>query len=104
MEFTIHIPTFAQLGSFQAWDAGIGIFLAIALAVFVGIYFVGAQLIGIWPGARGPNATWMFMNIIIGAVLSVIAMSLSGSWLVGCGVAVALFFILGFIRESLERS
>lgn len=96
---TIKIPTLEQLMNFSAWDETIGVFVAICVAVFIGLYLGVTLFMSGFLGSKQDNMAWVFLNFLIGLGLSLATLSTTGSWFAGCGVAVMSLITLRTIRE-----
>jgi hypothetical protein len=98
----IPIPNLDRLMTFQAWDSTVGLFLAFVTAVSIGIIVVVEEFARAFDRSGGYGArkrqNWVLVNLLIGILLSISAMVLTGSWLVGTAAAIGLYFLLREIR------
>lgn len=86
------------------WDQVIGTPGAIVLSALIGIHvFQTLFMKGFMGGNTRVNEKWVIANFFIGLAISLAALMLSGSWIVGCGTAVILFFVLHAIRVKAGR-
>lgn len=99
MDITIKIPTLSQLTNFSAWDQSVGVFLALVIAAFFGAHVIMMIAMSGFMGGRQTSRTWVILNFLVGLALSLLTLSLSGSWFAGCAAAIVCYFVLGNIRR-----